>query len=251
MKIMSLRFNKYAIEHIIILFSLISTSALAGPPFRTDDPQPVDFLHWEFYIASAQQFTTHESDATCPHIEINYGAIPNVQLHIVAPLGYVHTSEGTHFGYSDTELGIKYRFVEETKMLPQIGLFPLIEIPTGNENKQLGNGKIQAYVPLWIQKSWGKLTTYGGGGVWYNPGPDRKNWGFAGWEIQYDFSELLTLGGEINYQTAETQDSESSTGFNLGGFVNVNEHHHILFSLGRTLSGETAFTGYIGYQLTI
>jgi hypothetical protein len=248
---MSFRSCKYTILRIIILFSLISASALAGPPFKTDDPQPVDYLHWEFYIASAQQFMRHESDATCPHIEINYGAISNVQLHIVAPLGYVHTSEGTHYGYSDTEVGLKYRFVEETETVPQIGFFPLIEIPTGNENKQLGNGKIQAYVPLWVQKSWGKFTTYGGGGVWYNPGPDRKNWAFTGWEIQYDFSGLITLGGEIYCQTAETQDSESSTGFNLGGFVNLNEHHHILFSLGHNISGETTFTGYIGYQLTI
>lgn len=245
---MSLRSYNCIILHVSTLFSLISTSALAGPPFKTDDPQPVDYLHWEFYIASEQQFTKHETDATYPHIEINYGAIPNVQLHIVAPLGYVHTIEGTHYGYSDTEIGVKYRFVKETEMLPQIGLFPLIEIPTGNENEHLGNGKIQAYVPLWIQKSWGKLTTYGGGGVWYNPGSDRKNWAFAGWEIQYDFSELLTLGGEINYQTAATQDYEPNAGFNLGGFVNLSEQHHILFSLGRNLSGETAITGYIGYQ---
>jgi hypothetical protein len=225
--------------------------ALAGPPFKTDDPQPVDYLHWEFYIASAQQFMRHETDATCPHIEINYGAISNMQIHLVAPLGYVHTNEGTHYGYSDTEIGIKYRLIDETETIPQIGFFPLVEIPTGDEKKQLGNGKIQAYLPVWIQKSWGKLTTYGGGGVWYNPGPERKNWAFAGWELQYDFSQLVTLGSEIYYQTAETQDSESKGGFNLGGFINLNEYHHILFSLGSSVSGPEAITGYIGYQLMI
>ena len=242
---------KHKSLHFIVLFSLIFTSALAGPPFKTDDPQPVDYLHWEFYIASEQQFIRAETDATCPHIEINFGAFRNAQLHIVAPLSYVHTRDGTHYGYSDTEIGIKYRFIDETETVPQIGTFPLIEIPTGNENEQLGNGKTQMYVPLWIQKNWGKLTTYGGGGVWYNPGPNRKNWSFAGWEIQYDFSDLITLGSEIYYQTAVTQDSESSNGFNFGGFINLNEHHHILFSLGRTFSGEESYTGYIAYQLTI
>jgi len=193
----------------------------------------------------------HESDATCPHIEINYGALPDVQLHIVAPLGYVHSIAGTHYGYSDTEIGIKYRLVEETETLPQIGFFPLIEIPTGDEKKQLGTGEVQAYIPLWIQKSWGKLTTYGGGGIWFTPRPDRKSWGFAGWEVQYDFSEYVTFGGELNSQTAATQDSEASASFNLGGIINLNEHHHILFSVGQTLYGEAATTGYIGYQLTI
>jgi hypothetical protein len=246
---MKITFLKYFLCSIFI--SLISSSALAGPPFRTDDPQPVDFLHWEFYLASMQHYTRNESDATCPHIEINYGAFSNVQIHLVAPLGYVHSNEGTHYGYSDTEVGVKYRFVEETETVPQIGSFPLIEFPTGNEDKQLGSGQFQAYLPLWIQKSWGKFTTYGGGGVWFNPGIDRKNWIFTGWEIQYDFSENITLGSELTYQTADAQDSESSAGFNIGGCLNLSERHHILFSFGRTLSGEPAVTGYIGYQLTI
>jgi hypothetical protein len=174
-----------------------------------------------------------------------------VQLHLVAPLGYVHTAEGTHYGYSDTELGVKYRFVEESETVPQIGVFPLVELPTGNESEQLGSGKFRAYVPAWVQKSWGKLTTYAGGGFWYNPGVGQKNWTFAGWEVQYDFSEVVTLGGELYYQTADTEGAQSSGGFDFGGFINVNENDHILFSLGRSVSGAATIAGYIGFQLTI
>lgn len=235
----------------VVLFISIVSVAFAGPPFKTDDPQPVDYRHWELYVASMQQFQRHETGASCPHFEVNYGVVSNVQLHLVAPLGYVHTVEGTHYGYSDTELGVKYRFVEETETVPQIGVFPLIELPTGNEDKQLGSGKVQAYVPAWVQKSWGKLTTYAGGGFWYNPGVGQKNWAFAGWEAQYDFSEVFTLGGEVFYQTADSEDSGSSGGFNFGGFINLNEKNHILFSLGHSISGGATITGYIGYQLTI
>ncbi|RPI07108.1 MAG: hypothetical protein EHM64_00335 [Ignavibacteriae bacterium] len=241
----------YTIRRLIVLVILVTASTFAGPPFKTDDPQPVDFQHWEFYLASVQQFTKQESGATAPHIEINYGAAPGVQLHVVAPLAYVNTAAGTHYGYSDTELGLKYRFINETETLPQIGIFPLVEIPTGSADKQLGNGKIQAYVPLWIQKSWGKLTTYGGGGIWVNPGPGRQNWGFAGWEVQYDYSDLLTLGGEITSQTSPSQDAHSSAGVTVGGFLNFTSQHHILFSVGHSLTGEPTFSGYIGYQLTV
>jgi hypothetical protein len=234
-----------------VLTSSFALEAFAGPPFKTDDPQPVDYLHWEFYVASEQQFERHETNATCPHFELNYGVAPDVQLHLVAPLGYVHTVEGTHYGYSDTELGVKYRFVEETETVPQVGVFPLIDLPTGNQGEQLGSGKVQAYVPAWVQKSWGKLTTYAGGGFWYNPGVGQKNWSFAGWEVQYDFSEVVTLGGELYYQTANTQESQSSGGFDFGGFINLNENDHILFSLGRSVSGAATITGYIGFQLTI
>jgi hypothetical protein len=74
---------------------------------------------------------------------------------------------------------------------------------------------------------------------------------FTGWEVQYDFSGVVTLGGEFYYQTADAEDAESIGGFNLGGFINLNEYHHILFSFGSSVSGPEAITGYIGYQLTI
>ncbi len=235
----------------VVITSSFVLEAFAGPPFKTDDPQPVDHLHWEFYIASEQQFKRHETTATCPHFELNYGVVPNVQLHLVAPLGYVHTVEGTYYGYSDTELGVKYRFVDETGTVPQVGVFPLIEIPTGNEGEQLGSGKVQAYIPAWIQKSWGRLTTYAGGGFWYNPGVGQKNWTFGGWEVQYDFSDVVTLGAELYYQSADNQEAQSSGGFNFGGFINLNENNHILFSLGQSVSGVAIITGYVGFQLTI
>lgn len=236
--------------YVILSFFFVA-EAFAGPPFKTDDPQPVDYLHWEFYIASEQQFERHATNATCPHFELNYGVVPGVQLHLVAPLGYVRGDDGTHYGYSDTEVGVKYRLIEETEAVPQIGIFPLVELPTGDKNKQLGSGKVQAYVPAWVQKSWGKLTTYAGGGFWYNPGVGQKNWTFAGWEAQYDFSEVVTLGGELYYQTADTEESQSRGGFNFGGFINLNENDHILFSLGRSVSGTATITGYVGFQLTI
>ena len=38
-----------------------------------------------------------------------------------------------------------------------------------------------------------KLTTYGGAGYWINSGSGNKNSVFAGWEVQYDFSPVVTL----------------------------------------------------------
>jgi len=246
MKIQNLQWNK-----ISILLFLVAANASAGPPFFTDDPEPVGYRHWEFYIASLQQFGNHESDVTAPHFEMNYGVIPDLQLHLIAPLEYVHSADGTRYGYSDTELGVKYRFVGETESIPQVGVFPLVELPTGNHNEELGTGKAQVYLPLWVQKSWGKFTTYAGGGFWYNPGAGERNWAFEGWEFQYDFSEIVTLGGEIYHQSADIQDSPSSSGFNVGGFINLNDNDHILFSAGRSMSGPATITGYLGFQLTI
>jgi hypothetical protein len=241
----------YKILLIIINTLVISEFAAiyAGPPFFTDDPFPVDPFHWEFYIASNMDFAHKDISMTCPHFEINYGVIQNMQLHILAPLGYIKNENGKSYGYMDTEIGVKYRFVNLDDGL-MVGVFPLLKLPTGNELKKLGNGKTKIYLPLWIQNSWGKFTTYCGAGYWFNPGEGNKNYTYIGWEAQYDFSSTITIGGEIYHQTADIEGGNSSSGYNIGGYVNINEENHILFSLGHTFANPD-FTAYFGYQLTI
>jgi hypothetical protein len=236
---------------LLLIVVCLPRAGSAGPPFKTDDPQPVDLHHWEFYLASQQEFAQHGTSATLPHIEVNFGAFRNVQLHVVAPMGFVTSGDGRAYGYSDTEVGVKYRFLDESDNSPQIGIFPLIEIPTGDEAKQLGAGSLQAYLPVWFQKSWGKLTTYGGAGFWYNPGTENRNWLFAGWEAQYDFSETVTVGCELYTRTPDKSDGRSVAGFDIGGYINLSENNHVLLSVGRSFRGDDVVSGYLGFQYTI
>jgi hypothetical protein len=153
-------------------------------------------------------------------------------------------------GYADTEFGVKYRFIPETDNSPQAGIFPIVEIPTVS-NSEFSNGKAKIFLPVWVQKSWGKLTTYGGAGYWINTGTNNKNWIFTGWEIQYSFFPAVTLGGELFYHTASSEDGKSGTGFNLGGSINPSEKFHIIFSCGNSLTNEHIFSSYIGLLWTI
>jgi hypothetical protein len=158
-------------------------------------------------------------------------------------------------GDGDTEFGTKYRFIpeDENGWRPQVGVFPLIEAPTGDAHRGLGTGHTHAYLPLWIQKSFGDWTTYGGGGYWINPGGGNKNYWFAGWLLQRQVTEQLAVGGELFHQTANTIGGRDSTGFNLGGIYDITKNHHILFSAGRGVqnaSSTNQFSYYLGYQLT-
>ncbi|HTL97451.1 MAG TPA: transporter [Holophagaceae bacterium] len=235
-----------------IAFALLAAlPMLAGPPFKTDDPAPVDLGHLEFYVFSTGQRVPGDSSGVGPAIEFNYGILPDTQFHLVVPYAY-DRPEGarSNGGLGDTELGIKYRFLQETDSRPQIGVFPLVEIPTGDADKSLGAGHTQVYLPVWIQKSWGPWTTYGGYGWWRNPGGENRNWSYAGWLLQRDIGDHLTLGGEAFHTTAATRDGRASDGFNFGGQVNLGEKHHLLFSAGRNFSGQTQSYFYLGYQLT-
>jgi len=244
----------FRMKYVVLTFILLLTGIQqlsAGPPFNTDDPEPVEFKHWEYYIATINTFRPDISTGTSPHFELNYGLVPNVQVHLILPVDYDYSSQhGFNFGYAYTEVGLKYRFVQETENVPQIGTFPIVEIPT-IRNTEFGNGQTQLFIPVWAQKSWGKLTTYGGAGYWINPGINNNNWLFTGWEVQYDFTPVITLGGELYYHTPDVVGSESTVAFNLGGSINAGKKFHIIFSAGHSLVNKPFTTTYVGLLWTI
>lgn len=237
---------------VSLLLSFSTGELFSGPPYDTDDPEPVELHHWEFYLSSRPVHDDAGWTGTCPHAEVNYGAVKNVQLHVIAPMGFNFPKSGPlHYGFGDAELGVKYRFVQEGKTTPMIGTFPLVELPTGNQDKGLGNGKAQLYIPVWLQKTIGKWQTYGGGGYWINPGEGKKNWWYAGWMLQNQVTKQLSIGAELYHMTPQDELSGSETRFNLGMVFDFTEHHHLLISAGKGFQGPVKAQLYAGYQLTI
>jgi hypothetical protein len=232
--------------------AVAAPQALAGPPFVTDDPEPVPLGHWELYLGTTFAHDRDGEGAQAPLVEVNYGALPEVQLHLLTSLNYGRPVGGpAEYGPGDTELGIKWRFFKETDNLPQVGTFPMIEIPTGDEDRGLGNGKAQVFLPIWLQKSWDKWTVYGGGGWEYNPGSGNRNFWRTGVVVQREvIEEKLIIGGEIFHFTADTRDGDPRTAVNLGGIYNLDEHKHLLVSVGRDIQGSNLVSVYLAFQLT-
>lgn len=233
-----------------------SAAVQAGPPFRTDDPVPVDYQHWEFYAFSQATDARGDTSGILPGVEVNYGALPDLQLHLIAPMAFDASSgRGTRVGYGDTELGAKYRFVHEDAQgwMPQIGMFPQLEVPTGDQRRGLGSGHVDAFLPLWLQKSFGRWTSDAGGGYWINPGMGNRNYWFAGWLLQRQVTDKLAVGGEIFHQTAAVEGARGGSGVTLGAVYDFTANHHLLVSVGRGVQNAAstdAFSYYIAYQLT-
>jgi hypothetical protein len=227
-------------------------TASGGPPFVTDDPEPVEYQHWEMYVASMHSELGGDWSGTAPQVEINYGAVSNLQLHTIFPLAYDSPPQGPgHYGSGDLELGAKYRFVQETNAWPQIGIFPLLELPTGSAHENLGNGHTEAFLPVWAQKSWGSWTVYGGAGYGLNSFSGSGNWGFGGVVLQKQVLTNLLVGVEVYHQTAyQTDFPNVGTAFNVGTVYDFTDNHHLLFSMGRSIEGPIEFQCYIAYQFT-
>ena len=274
--------NPLRAARLAIICSVLSAGeASAGPPFRTDDPVPVALGHYELYTAAIGTHVKGDTSGGLPNVELTYGLIPNGQLQIggeVAfdsslagtgqpiPNGQLQNGAdvasnssraGTHFGYGDTQLSFKYRFIQEDKngLMPQVAVFPAIFFPTGDRSRGLGAGHVIGFLPVWAQKSFGEWTTYGGGGYWINQdeATGDKNFWFFGWLLERKITERLTLGGEIFHQTADTFGGKESTGFDLGGTYDFDEHDHLLFSAGRGFQNApdtNLFSWYLGWEFT-
>jgi len=239
-----------------LVAALLTAHAFAGPPFLTDDPEPVEYRHYEFYTFSTLDRLGIEtggsaSSAILPGFELNAGVAPDLQLHIAASMALATADAAPiTYGVGDVELGAKYRFVHEKGLLPQAGIFPMLELPTGDSRRGLGNGQTWTRLPLWLQKSWGRWTSYGGVGYVINGAPGMRDHVFAGWQVQRKLNNKLTLGAEWFDPGRQSTTGQGTHLVNAGGFYNFDENFSLLFTAGHSFQGESHTVAYIGLYWT-
>ena len=236
-----------------------------GPPYQTDDPVPVDLHHYEFYIFGGMDGTPVALASSGPAFEFNWGAIPRVQLHAILPWGesaplnspvYQPAGQGASaFGLTDMELGAKIAFIKETKHVPQIGSFTMFEMPTGNDTRGLGVGKVWYKLPIWLQKNEGTWTFDGGGGYQVVPQAGFRDGPYPGWLVKKELSERLELGAELFAHGREgiaAAQTERSAMIDLGGYYHFKNHpgEQFLFCYGHSVAGQTENYAYLGMYWT-
>ncbi len=226
-----------------------SSFASAGPPFVTDDPEPVEYQHWEVNYAITQSWRHQETSSAIPSIDINYGLTRDIQIHAQPRYSYEKTANNKATGLDNTEVGIKYRFINIDKedYSFMVGTYPMIELPTGDSSLRENMSKPKAFFPLWIQYNKEKWTYYGGLGYRINPGNDNQNSWYIGATTLYQFTPSLQLGGELFHETPHTQFGPSITGFNLGGRYRLAQDYNLLLSAGRELESIEATNKYSIY----
>jgi hypothetical protein len=237
-------------------------TAFAGPPYQTDDPDPVEYRHFEMYAFALSDSTGKNVGGTSlaiPAYEVNYGVVPNVQLHLVVSptVSFAPANGPVNYGMGDTEFGTKIRFVKETKTRPEVGIFPFFEFPTGNADKGLGVGNTWYRLPLWLQKSWGsedqQWITYGGGGYAVVPKDGYKDYPFSGSLVQRQLNKKLTLGTELFGHGAEGEaalSTRASTMLDLGGIYEFKDGFDLLFAAGRSVYGQPETYTYLSLYWT-
>lgn len=221
----------------------VASPALAGPPYDTDDPQPTELGHWEIYQFAEASRLDRAVDGSAG-VDLNYGAVRDVQLTATLPLGFGREpGQRWRAGRGDLELGVKYRFLSDERAGLAVAVFPRAILPTGSHG--FGGDRVRLLLPLWGEKDSGPWSLFGGGGYELNPGPGQRNFWVAGAAITREVRKGLTIGAEISHQGPDTIDAMPETRLGLGGTLALGGAFSLLASAGPTVRGAT--TGAHGY----
>jgi Putative MetA-pathway of phenol degradation len=220
----------------ICLVATCTPTAQAGPPYVTDDPEPTDIHQFENYLYVQGTNAAGSFQSPGVGLEINYGAFANTQLSWSIPLNPNPGPGGMGLVWAPLGGGIKYRFVEEDSegWRPQVAVFPQIFIPVGSASRSSPTTEL---LPIWLQKSFGAWTAFGGGGYTRNPGANNTNFAIYGWALQRQINPKLALGVELFGQTHDTAADRGSTAAGFAALYDLNKTWHLIGSVNTSVAG--------------
>lgn len=231
---------------------MLCATALAGPPYITDDPEPTDTSHYEMYLFHNGSYSRGNLDGAYG-IDFNYGAAEDVQLTAVVPVAFTAPSEGRGVQeLGNIELAVKYRFLRQTDVGWDISVFPRLFLPSGSA--AVGARHVTFLLPLWVGRSFGDWSVFGGGGCAYNRGDTSQNYCQMGWAVTRQLLPHLQVGAEVVHQGADQKGGRVSTQTGVGMLYDFSDTLHFAGSWGPFLqhpgvNGQYCWYGAIEFSL--
>jgi hypothetical protein len=227
---------------VAVAAMLAPSLAWAGPPFLTDDPEPTEVGHWEIYgpLIEAEGKGAEFEGAVAA--EFNYGVAPGLQLTVALPMAYSHDATATNLGAGDIAISAKYRFYQNKNAGLSIAAFPGLTLPTGTNG--MGQGRVTALLPIWVQHDSGLWSVFGGGGYAINPGAGNQDYWTGGIAVSRQLTPKLLLGIEADRQGADTVGGDGSTSLGIGAIFHLRAPFRLLASGGPTFQDSGGAAGF-------
>ena len=248
--------------------------AFGGPPLITDDPETPGKGGWEINLSYNLELireTVFESlpggrsrerlklarEHMVPLVDINYGLLENDQWKIEFPVLNVREPDGTYErGVGDVEVGWKFRFLDEQTAPVSMSIYPQLVIPTGDERRGLGGGRLETIFPVQIGRHFlnDRLFLYAEVGYTAFESREKDDAWFYGVAAEYEVFDGFELVGEIHGEVPVTGPSRPDVLFNLGFKHALTENIRLITAMGRSFSAKDgdgpAFLAYWGVQFT-
>jgi cobalt/nickel transport protein len=139
------------------LISLFPTFTHAARPLTTDDTWTVEKGEFQLEMGvDATRQDNHDREYS-PSSTLTYGLLERMDVGIGSGYLFVDPKEDKkEKGFSDTELKVKYRPIDEKGWRPAFALTGMLKIPTAKESKGLGSGKTDFGINAILTKNFGE-----------------------------------------------------------------------------------------------
>lgn len=211
---------------LFLLISILNLSPLyAYHPLITDDTGTQGKGRYQYEFQLEYGYDREEGIKT-EELSLNntltYGLTDNLDIGIGAPYIYWKEEDGESIdesGFSDIELGLKYRFYELKGF--KAAIKPSITIPSGDEKRGLGSGRVTGRLFLILDKEFEDFTLFFNAGYIRNENSvdERKNLWHLSLAGEYRIKEELKIVGNIGMEKAPDKTADEELAFLIGGAV--------------------------------
>src|ERR1700690_2544854 len=148
---------------ILVLFAVIvcPASAHAGPPILTDDTGTPGTGKWEANVGADVIKLHNETHYDIPVLDLNYGIGEHIQLNCSASWIVLDSrGEGAKSGLSNSEVAVKWRFLDEDKNGIAMSVYPrlIFNNPTSSADRGLVDSGTVYRLPVQLEKKVGIIT---------------------------------------------------------------------------------------------
>ena len=164
---------------------------------------------------------------------LSYGIVENVDLVLSLPYlwGKAEVNEITVYdkhGIGDAVLETKWRLFEKNKF--SMALKPGISIPTGNDEKGLGAGRLGGHLFLIASQELGSWAFHGNLGYIRNENKvdERKDIWHASFAATWEVIKNLKLAADVGIERNTDEDANNDPAFIIGGIIySINENFDV------------------------
>jgi hypothetical protein len=221
---------------ISLLAFLAGTALAVRPPLLTDDAETIGKGKAELEFNGEY---SHNSDGgvtekeTLIESKFTYGIADKMDLALTAPYKFIRVEDDEAFkedGFSDLSLDLKWRFFEADEW--GLAVRPRITFPTGDNDKELGTGKVTYSLFLIATKEAKPWAFHFNIGYLRNEHEGieeseedesgdaiRKDLLFASCAAQVEAAEHLQLVADIGIHTNPDKSSNTQPAYILGGLI--------------------------------
>lgn len=170
--------------------------AWAGRPLDTEDTGTVEPGKAELELSA--DYTKNPEDNTWGLKGVlGFGVLPRLEARVESALLLVDPDDQrSRAGIGDSLFGVKYRLLDEAEALPAVLGALTLRLPTGDDDRGLGDEDVDVGLLAVVSRAFGPLTlTWNGGYTFVTRDKELDFWTFAG-SVEYRIARAWVLVAE-------------------------------------------------------